>query len=253
MEIILTGFHAIDEAVKAAPDARPAQDFTLFYAGTTGPRVKKILNTAAQKKLHTKNCERAELDRLVEKLPEALRNHRGLVLVFQQNSYELSLEQFLAEKADAKTLTVAILSNIIDPHNVGAILRSAEQFAVDAVITAERKSAGDYATIAKISSGASALVPLIRVKNLNRATDALKAAGFWLYGADLDGDALPQVAFAARTCIVLGSEGSGIAAALKRNCDTIITIPTYGKLDSLNVSNAAAVIFYARSLCHTEM
>ena len=246
MKITLSGFHAIEEALKNVPQSAPADIFKLFYDEKTGPRVKKILALADKRKLVTQKASPAELNRLVEKLPDLLKNHRGLVLVYEQENPELSLEQFLAENLHKKNLTVAILSNIIDPHNVGAILRSAEQFGIDALITGEKRSAGDYATIAKISSGANQFLPLIRVKNLNRASEILKAADFWLYGADLHGDALPEIDFPPRCAIVLGSEGRGISEALKSKMDKMICIPTCGKVDSLNVSNAAAVIFYAR-------
>lgn len=246
MQIILTGFHAVEEAAKKAADATPAADFTLFYANP-GPRVKKILQLAESKNLTTKQAEKQKLDMLVKDLPPLLQNHRGLVLVYTQKENRRSLETFLAETHQKKRITIALLSNIIDPHNVGAILRSADQFSVDAVIVSEHKSAGDYATIAKISSGANQFVPLIEVKNLNRAVETLKAEGFWCYGADLAGEPLPTVSFAERSCIVLGSEGKGIAESIKNKMDCIITIPTSGKVDSLNVSNAAAIIFYERA------
>lgn len=244
MKITLTGFHAIEEAVKNTASSTSRDDFILFYDNTSGPRVKKILALASGKKLTTVKVDTVKLNRLVEKLPKLLQNHKGLVLVYKQEKLELSIEQFLAENANCKTLTLAILSNIIDPHNVGAILRSAEQFGINALITSEHRSAGDYATIAKISSGANQFVPIIRVKNLNRVSEILKAAGFWLYAADLDGIPLSEVKFAERSCIILGSEGRGIASSLKSKADQIMTIPTCGKIDSLNVSNAAAIIFY---------
>ena len=250
MQTILTGFHAVEEAAKNAKEATPAVEFTIFY-DAPGPRIKKILQLAQSKKLATVQTEKQKLDNLVKNLPPLLQNHRGLVLVYNLSEKHHSLETFLTEASQnagtGKKLTVALLSNIIDPHNVGAILRSADQFSVDAVIVSEHKSAGDYATIAKISSGANQFVPLIKVKNLNRAVESLKAEGFWFYGADLDGVPLPEVSFAERSCIVLGSEGKGIAESLKNKMDTIVTIPTSGNVDSLNVSNAAAIIFYERA------
>lgn len=246
MEITLTGFHAIEEAVRNAKTGCPEREFRLFYEKKTGPRVKKILTLASSKKLTTVQAKQKELDRLVQNLPELLKDHRGIVLVYEADEQKLSLEVFLASNSGRKVLTVALLCNILDPHNEGAILRSADQFDVDAIIVSKNRSAGDYATIAKISSGANQVVPRIQVKNLNRATEILKANGFWLYGADLDGESLHKVDFAKRSCLVLGNEGHGISKSLKDKMDEIITIPTNGKIDSLNVSNAAAVIFYQR-------
>lgn len=246
MQITLTGFHAIEEATKNAKVSAPADEFKLFY-NKLGPRVKKILSLAEEKKLCSIQASKKELDALVKNLPPLLQDHRGLVLIFTQQNRKISLEEFLQKASEKKVITLALLSNIIDPHNVGAILRSADQFGVDGIIVGERKSAGDFSTIAKISSGASQFVPVIEVKNLNRASETLKDSGFWLYGADLDGELLPSTDFAERTCIVLGSEGKGIAENLKNKMDKIITIPTCGQVDSLNVSNAAAIIFYERA------
>lgn len=244
MELILTGFHAIEESVKKAKRELPQAEFKLLYSEPIGPRVKKILALSNSKKLTALKVSQAELDHIVEKLPPLLKNHRGVVLVYSTANTITTLESFLAENSNKEKLTLSILCNIIDPHNVGAILRSAEQFGVNALITTEHKTAGDFATIAKVSSGANNFVPIITVKNLSRASEVLKNAGFWLYGADLNGENLREVKFAKRSCVVLGSEGAGINLALKNKMDKIITIPTSGKIDSLNVSNAAAIIFY---------
>lgn len=246
MQLVLTGFHAIEEAVKHAKDKTPAKDFCLYYGDTPGIRTKKILEQASQKKLAAQKVSTSELDALVKHLPELLQNHRGLVLVYKENQALVNIETFLASVEDKPTVTVAILSQIIDPHNVGAIVRSADQFGLDAIIVSEHKSAGDYATIAKISSGASKFVPIIVVKNINRVAETLKEKNFWLYGADLTGEALPLVEFAERSCIILGSEATGIAKSLKDKVDIFVTIPTCGHVDSLNVSNAAAIVFYER-------
>lgn len=246
MKIVLTGFHAIEEAVKKAPAALPQDRFLLYYREPAGPRCKKILGSANAKHLSVIQTSNTQLNDLVKDLPQPLQEHRGIVLVEQRSQEIISLESFLAARMNTKVLTVAMLSNIIDPHNVGAILRSADQFSVDAVIVSEHKSAGDYGIIAKISSGANNFVPLIAVKNLNRAVEQLRSADFWFYGAELNGQPLGTVDFAPHTCIVLGSEGHGIAESLKAKMDVLVTIETAGHVDSLNVSNAAAVIFYKR-------
>lgn len=146
--------------------------------------------------------------------------------------------------------TVVILDSITDPHNVGAILRSCDQFGAALVIIPEHNSASDIAgneVIGRTSAGASAWVPVAIVNNLVRAAEQLKQAGFWVYGADAGGQNCRTIGFAEKSVLIMGSEGTGIASLLEKQCDTIVSIPTCGKIDSLNVSVAAGVLLYELS------
>jgi 23S rRNA (guanosine2251-2'-O)-methyltransferase len=177
-------------------------------------------------------------------------NHRGIALAVDEGGFsaEISLEEFLESlenDSDIKSdILVVILDEITDPHNYGAILRSCDQFGVDLVITRHRRIAKHAETIAKTSAGASAWVPQAETANLPRAVEELKKAGFWIYGADMEGDDLYDRGFRGKTAIVLGGEGTGISRLLRENCDALISIPSLGRIDSLNVSVAAGVIFY---------
>ncbi len=145
---------------------------------------------------------------------------------------------------------VVILDSITDPHNVGAILRSCDQFGAALVIIPEHNSASDIAgneVIGRTSAGASAWVPVAIVNNLVRAAEQLKQAGFWVYGADAGGQNCRTIDFAEKSVLIMGSEGTGIASLLEKQCDTIVSIPTCGKIDSLNVSVAAGVLLYELS------
>jgi 23S rRNA (guanosine2251-2'-O)-methyltransferase len=151
-----------------------------------------------------------------------------------------------AKEASGRKVVV-FLDSITDPHNVGAILRSCDQFGASLVVMPSRHSASDFSDneiIARSSAGASAYVPVAIVPNLVRAAQSLKEAGFWLYGADAGGESVQKVSFADKSVIVMGSEGSGIAKLLEEQCDTIVSIPTCGKIDSLNVSVAAGILLY---------
>ncbi len=143
---------------------------------------------------------------------------------------------------------VVILDGVTDPHNVGAVLRSADQLGAAAVIVPERRAAGDTDTVHRVSAGAASYVPLVRVTNTAAAVGSLKRAGFWIYGADLDGLPLPQATFPEKVCIALGSEGKGLRPGLRKACDQILTIPSRGHVDSLNVSVACGILLYAWNL-----
>jgi len=245
---IITGFHAIEEALHSAESAQPQRSppgWSISYH-KPGPRIKKILAQAIALGIPaTAVCE-TDLNSLVTALPPLARDHRGIVLIQQAEAEQRipNLHEYLATLAQDTTALVLILDSITDPHNVGAIVRSADQFGVNLVIIPEHRSASDPAAIARTSSGAASWVPIITVPNLVRAAESLKKAGFWLYGADAGGESLGGIRFAERTALIMGSEGTGIARLLRQHCDRIVSIPTKGRLDSLNVSVAAGILLY---------
>jgi 23S rRNA (guanosine2251-2'-O)-methyltransferase len=141
---------------------------------------------------------------------------------------------------------IIMLDQVTDPHNVGAILRTAAAFGIGAVVTLERSAAQESGVMAKAASGALELVPLISVGNLAQAIAILKKAGYWIYG--LDGEAkasLCETKFDAKTALILGAEGRGLRRLTAEHCDFLVKIPMSGQMESLNVSNAAAVALYA--------
>ena len=250
MELI-TGFHAIEEFLRAAAHMSETNKesrlhLRLLYA-KQGPRIKKIIAQAKKLSIGIEQRSEAELDTLTAPLPEYIRNHRGILLIDdrqREKSPRLSADALLARLMSREKAFVIILDSITDPHNVGAIIRSADQFAADAVVLPERRSAGDAQTINKISAGAAAWVPLLYATNLARTVEDMKRHGFWIFGADMQGTPLPETTFPNKTALIMGSEGAGISRLLKDSCDFFTAIPTYGKLDSLNVSVAAGVFMY---------
>ena len=268
--MIVTGFHSIEEKVLAFSEKRAAKDsekkqsskdVKLFYS-KPGPRVKKILEKAGEVGIFCEQVDNKKLNELVAGLPEALRDHRGIVMMIPDEKKEtanlVNLDDWIklhsqeatdaAEKvASAQTVTVVVLDRVTDPHNVGAIIRSGDQFGADLVILPEHNSASSIAEneiIGRTSAGASAWVPVAVVNNLVRAVEKLQEACFWIYGADAGGETCGKIDFAEKSVIIMGSEGTGIARLLKKQCDTIVSIPTCGKIDSLNVSVAAGVLLY---------
>lgn len=256
---VITGFHAIEEELRARAQAasnRPgragkrgaetvAQTASLRFS-TPGPRARKILAVAAEIGIGGAEATPDELDRLVAALPESARDHRGIVLVIEgaEQTTEPRFDDCLRELATKEEALVLVLDSITDPHNVGAIIRSADQFGVDLVVLPERRGVADLGIVSRASAGASAWVKTVVVPNLANALERLKDAGFWIFGADANGEAAPLARLAGKTVLVMGSEGKGLGRLLSERCDAIVSIPTAGRLDSLNVSVAAGILLY---------
>lgn len=267
-ERIVTGFHAIEERIRS--DSRGSGRMRIFWS-KAGPRAKKIIALAKQEGIPCEQADDAALDSLAARLSETARDHRGIVLCISGESesarnivdfdewlaslpsdYDVSSEQSGALKnkiGENAYTTVLVLDSVTDPHNVGAIIRSCDQFGTSLVILPQARSANDIAhneVIARSSAGAAAWVPVSIVPNAVRAVQRLKDAGFWIYGADAGGESIASVDFARRAVIVMGSEGKGISPLLAKQCDAVVSIPTCGKIDSLNVSVAAGILLYER-------
>jgi 23S rRNA (guanosine2251-2'-O)-methyltransferase len=236
--IYLTGFHAIQERIKSGQSCGP------LLVAKPGPRARELAVLAKERKIRVDRVGTADLDSLAP-------NHRGIALELDEGGAgaEKSLEEFLgalgkSNEGGRKDALVAVLDEITDPHNYGAILRSCDQFGVDLVLARRRRTAKYAEVIAKTSAGTSAWVPQAETANLSRALEDLREAGFWIYGADMEGDAVCGKDLRGRTAIILGGEGTGISRLLRENCDAMIAIPSVGRIDSLNVSVAAGVLFY---------
>jgi 23S rRNA (guanosine2251-2'-O)-methyltransferase len=248
---IITGFHSIEEELRAiaAADksniAAKIEGLRLVYA-KPGPRVKKILASVTTLGIPSSEADMGAIDKMVMPLPPTARDHRGIVLVMEneEQAAPLRMDDIIKELALRDKALVLILDSITDPQNVGAIIRSADQFGVDLVVLPEHRGATDFEVISRTSAGAASWVNIVLVSNLVRAVEQLKEAGFWIYGADAGGTAINKTQTADKTALVMGSEGTGMARLLKNKCDSIVSIPTTGKLDSLNVSVAAGVLLY---------
>jgi 23S rRNA (guanosine2251-2'-O)-methyltransferase len=209
-------------------------------------RIEKILATREAADRHAaefagKSLQILSRDELARRLPPGA-VHQGMAALAAPLD-EPSLEDVLARCRD--DALVLALDQVTDPHNVGAILRSAAAFGVAGVIVTERHAPADTGVLAKAASGGLELVPLVRAVNLARALEQLKKAGFWLYGLDERGDTpLGALDLAGRVCIVLGAEGEGLRRLTTEKCDRLGIIPTTGPLSALNVSNAAAIAAY---------
>ena len=185
--------------------------------------------------------EIADADALAARLPAGA-VHQGLVV----------LAEPLPEPdiSDAAAMAcVAVLDQVTDPHNLGAILRSAAAFGIEAVVTTERHAPAVTGLVAKTASGALERVPLVRVTNLARAIETLQGHGFFCVGlaGETETDLGDAIADTPRLALVLGAEGPGLRRLTRERCDTLARIPIPGGMESLNVSNAAAIAFYLAS------
>jgi 23S rRNA (guanosine2251-2'-O)-methyltransferase len=180
-------------------------------------------------------------DELARKLPAGA-IHQGIAALLAPLE-EPQIEDVLA-RCGEHALILA-LDQVSDPHNVGAILRSAAAFGVAGLIVTDRHAPADTGVLAKAASGALEIVPMVRAVNLARTLEQLKEAGFWLYGLDERGESsIADLDLGGRVCIVLGAEGEGLRRLTAEKCDRLVTIPTQAQLAALNVSNAAAVAAY---------
>ena len=169
-------------------------------------------------------------------------NHQGVAAMAAVKEYSTLDDLFsIAAERGHKPLIV-IADEIEDPHNLGAIIRCAEGAGADGIIIPKRRSTGLTAAVAKASAGAIEHIAIVKVTNIASTIDELKERGVWIYGAEADGSAYYDTRFDSASAIVFGSEGGGISRLVREKCDFIISIPMYGKVNSLNVSCAAAVI-----------
>jgi 23S rRNA (guanosine2251-2'-O)-methyltransferase len=229
----LYGRHAVEAAL-----GNPQRRLRRLYA-----TAEALATVTAPPKLEVRTTRTQELDRLAPHAP-----HQGLVL--EADPLELLALDDVLRAPDTKR-ALLVLDQITDPHNVGAILRSALAFDAVAVVTQDRHSPPESGALAKAASGALELMPWVRVTNIARTLEMIAEAGYWRVG--LAGDAptpLAQALSTSPSCLVLGAEGEGLRPNVAAHCDCLARLPMSGRVESLNVSNAAAVALYATGIHH---
>lgn len=227
---ILIGFHPVAEALRAK---RPLER-VLIARGMGGGRTQEVIDLARGAEIPVRFEDRSALDRLA-----GAKTHQGILAFGSEKKYA-----GLEDVAPAAELIV-VLDGVEDPHNLGAIVRTAHAAGAGAVVVAERRAAGLTETVAKAAAGALEHLPVVRVTNINTALRSLKDMGYFVYGLDERGESTyDKVDYAEHSVIVMGGEGKGLHDLVKRNCDLLIRIPMAGRIASLNVSVAAGVALF---------
>ena len=193
-----------------------------------------ILKLLKNRRVNIEYKEKNVLDTL------AKNNHQGVILEVGDFNY-VDLDSIIENKDKC---TILILDHIEDPHNLGAIVRTVEAAGIDGIILPLNRSVSVNETVMKTSVGALYNVKICQVTNLNNTIKYLKKKGFWLYGADMDGENYSQIDYQDKCCLVIGNEGKGLSRIVQESCDYIVSIPMNGKVNSLNASVAAGILVY---------
>ncbi len=234
-ENILFGRNAVIEALKSEREI----DKILIQKGEKEGSVIKIISAAKAKGIVTLEVEKSKLDELTGR-----EKHQGVVAYVAAHEY-VSVEEILEDAAaKGESAFVLILENIQDPHNLGAIIRTAHTAGVHGIIIPKRRAVGLTGTVAKASAGALEHTKVAKVSNIAQTIKELQQKGLWIACADMDGKVLFEENLTGPIGIVVGSEGEGISKLTKQTCDYVVSVPMYGKVTSLNASVAASLMVY---------
>ena len=232
----LEGRNALTEALKSGRTI----DKVFIAAGETDRGLQRLAAQAKEAGAVVVPVDRRKLDAM-----SLSHSHQGVIALAAAREY-FSIDDLLQEAADrGENALLVICDELADPHNLGAILRSAECAGAHGVIIPKRRSVGLTAVVAKASAGAVEYMKVARVTNINAAIQELKEKGVWIFGTAAEGSIpMYQADLTGPTAIVIGSEGDGMSPLVRKNCDVTVHIPMKGKISSLNASAAASILLY---------
>ena len=231
---LLVGRNPIREALRAGRDIEKL----LVARGELIGSAREIVAMAKDAKIIVQEVDRVRLDQMAP-------NHQGLIAVASAYSYKTVDDMLALAKERGEAPLLVILDGVTDPHNLGAIIRSAECAGAHGVIIPERRAVGLTPAAVKASAGAVEYLPVAREVNLTRTIERLKKEGVWVYGTAMNGEDYRKVNFSGAAAIVIGSEGEGISRLVAESCDKVVSLPMKGHIDSLNASVAAGILLYA--------
>ncbi len=232
---LIAGRNAVREALKAN---RPAECLYIQkgeHKGSLSP----IVSQCIEKKIPVKEVDVKKLDYMC-----AHGNHQGVILSVAAKEYA-TLEDIFTNASDkGEDPFIIICDGLEDPHNLGAVIRSAEAAGAHGVVVPSRRSAGLSWTVGKTSAGAIEYMPVARVTNISSAVEEMKKRGLWIYAADMDGTPYYDTDMSGAVAVIIGSEGTGVSRLVKKNADFTVSIPMSGHINSLNASVAAGILMF---------
>ena len=232
-ECVVLGRNAVKELLSGDRDI----DKIYVQKGDREGSVKLLIAKAADRRIPIVEVDKSKLDQI-----SGGASHQGIIAMVAEQNYSTVDEILDYAKSCGQAPFIVICDGVEDPHNLGAIIRSAECSGVHGVIIPKRRAVGLTPVVAKASAGALMHMRVAKVTNLAMTIDDLKSRGLWVYAADMGGNAYYKTDFSGGVALVLGSEGFGISRLVKEKCDFTVSIPLYGNVNSMNVSCAAAVI-----------
>src|SRR5215510_4671945 len=231
---VIYGIHAVEEALAARGRGF---EYVAVAGGRNDNRLRKIAELCRAAGVQVRTIPRDQLTRLANTA-----NHQGVVAITAEKQYG-DLDDVLNNKREHSFIVV--LDGIEDPHNLGAIIRTAEAAGADGIVIPERRATGVTGTVVKASAGATEYLPIAKVTNIGRAIEEIKAKNIWTVGLDERAkQSYDQVDYKMDCALVLGAEGHGLHVHVREKCDYLVSIPMMGKVTSLNVSVAAGVVMY---------
>lgn len=234
-EDIIIGRNAVSEALRSGR----AIDSLLVARGDRSGSLGKIISECRERDIVVKEADTKKLDFLC-----GHSNHQGVVAFAAVHEYAAIDELFALAESRNEPPFIIICDELEDPHNLGAILRTAEASGAHGIIVPKRRSASLSYAVGKASAGAIEYVPVARVSNISAAIEELKQKGLWVYGAELGGTSWYGQDYSSPVALVIGSEGRGLGRLIKEKCDFIISLPMKGKINSLNASVAAGILMF---------
>lgn len=233
---VIEGRNAVIEALRAGT----AIDKIYLAKGDTDSALGHIANTARANGVVVVNADRRKLDEM-----SRTHAHQGVIAVAAVREYASIEDIFQRAEERGEAPLIVLCDELSDPHNLGAVIRTAECAGAHGVVIPKRRSAGLTAIVAKTSAGAVSHIPVARVPNLTALMKELQKRGVWIFGAEMNGNtSLYEADLKGPAAIVIGSEGSGMSRLVAETCDFTVSIPMKGKINSLNASAAAAILLY---------
>jgi 23S rRNA (guanosine2251-2'-O)-methyltransferase len=232
------GMNPLAESLRGAPEEVVK---VIIASGRKGPAIEKILELASLHGIPVVFQDHSAMDRLVGRVA-----HQGIIGLCREHTYA-SLDKIIDNRhPELQGDLILLVDGVMDPHNLGALIRTAHCFGANGVVIPFHRAAAVTPAVVKASAGAVRHIPVAMAVNLGQAIDSLKENQYWIYGADADADRdMVAMNFEGRIGLVVGSEGKGIRPLIRKKCDFLFSVPMVGEIDSLNVSVATGIVLYS--------